>query len=351
MSKVRRVEARRDPRLTARIIRRVAMQYRDGPDSTTDRPGHVRAASGIAWIGQSLAVIQDDANFIALVDPSSGSAEAIALPAGRDGLRQFDDVRGNKADKLDLEAVVVVTGADGPLLLALGSGSTAHRERVAMVTGLGDPTRAHVRATLHLLETFYAGLRAASEFAGSELNVEGAVFLGGILRLFGRGNGAARDALLPVNATCDIDWSALREHLHEPATAPAPALLEIVQYELGALGGVRLGFTDAALVPLDAAAQHRRTLYSAAAEASPDVTRDGEVAGSVIGVIEESSRSMEARWVELLGEDERPCPVKVEGIVVEPIAPHRVFVAIDRDDHARPSELCEIVLDGPWFTS
>jgi uncharacterized protein DUF6929 len=348
MSSARRVEARRDPRLSARIIRRVEMRYVGGADATTDRPAHVRAASGLAWIGDRLAVIQDDANFIALVDPASGNAAAIALPAARDGIRQFDDARGNKADKLDFEGVVVAPSEDGPVLLALGSGSTARRVHVAVVTGLDDPTLAHVVTNLQSLDAFYAGLRAASAFAGSELNIEGAVMLGDVLRLYGRGNGAERDALLPLNATCDIEWVALRRHLDGRSSEPPPPPHGIVQYELGTLGGIRLGFTDAALVARHGAAQHSLTLYSAAAEASPDVTRDGEVAGSGIGVIEETSGTVEARWIELLDEAGRCDAVKVEGIAIDSRDPHRAFVAIDRDDHSRPSELCEVLLEGPW---
>jgi len=42
-------------------------------------------ASESAWVGERLAVVQDDANFIALVDPASGLASSVVLPAGADG--------------------------------------------------------------------------------------------------------------------------------------------------------------------------------------------------------------------------------------------------------------------------
>src|SRR5687768_4452657 len=78
----RRVRARYDPTLSARAVRRVAMHYAGGADQTIDRPAHVRAASGIAWVGATVAVIQDDANFVALVDPATGLADSVALPLG-----------------------------------------------------------------------------------------------------------------------------------------------------------------------------------------------------------------------------------------------------------------------------
>ena len=54
----RRVRAHHDPMLSARAVRRVAMRYAGGADPATDRPAHVRAASGIAWVGAKVAVIQ-----------------------------------------------------------------------------------------------------------------------------------------------------------------------------------------------------------------------------------------------------------------------------------------------------
>lgn len=333
---IRRVVAERSATLVARVTRCIPMTYAAGADPSADRPAHVRAASGLAWFGDRLAVVQDDANFIALVDPATGLADAVPLPPGAGGMRQFDDARGNKADKLDLEAVVCVHKGDAPMLLALGSGSTHHRERVALL----DPD-----GTVAVLQLprFYSALRAAHDFAGSELNIEGAVDLEHSLRLFARGNGAVRGDLLPVNATCDIEWPAMREQLKHPADAPAPMPLHVVQYDLGDIAGVKLGFTDAALLSADGP-HARRILYSAAAESSPDTVRDGEVMGSAIGVIEDDADGTRARWTELLGQDGERLTATVEGIAVTRGAPDEAWIVIDRDDHSRPSELCEVRL-------
>jgi hypothetical protein len=53
-------------------------------------------------------LIQDDANFVAFLEDGGESVHSISLPAGTGGHRQFDDRRGNKAHKLDLEACVSV---------------------------------------------------------------------------------------------------------------------------------------------------------------------------------------------------------------------------------------------------
>src|ERR1700750_1025366 len=87
------VHARFDPALTARVVRSLPLFYAQGADVALDRPAHVRSASGLVRVDGQVAVIQDDANFVALVDPATGRARAITLAAGAQGRLQFDDER------------------------------------------------------------------------------------------------------------------------------------------------------------------------------------------------------------------------------------------------------------------
>ena len=92
-------------------------------------------------------------------------------------------------------------------------------------------------------------------------------------------------------------------------------------------------------------------VYSAAAEASPDVTRDGVVVGSAIGVIEERDGVATARWVELQDRDGGLLALKAEGVVLARHAPDRLLVVVDVDSHDQPSELLEVQLEGSWPTA
>jgi hypothetical protein len=231
---------------------------------------------------------------------------AVTLPAGEDGARQFDDLRGNKRFKLDLESCVAVDGA----LVAFGSGSLPPRERIVTVRG----TEVEVIDASAL----YAAFHACREFSGSELNVEGAAVLGGTLRLFNRGNGAPKGELRPVNASCDLDLASVLR-------GSVPPLRNVVQYDLGEIGGLPLTLTDAETIGGGA------ILYAAAAEDSPDATRDGPVAGCAIGIIEGDS----ARYCIVEGN-----PGKIEGIL--PIAPDRLLAVVDPDDPRIPSTLLEL---------
>lgn len=328
--------ATHDPSLTARVIVRTPLVHAEGADPALDRGPHVRAASSLAIVGDRLVVIQDDANFVAVLSPGDPRARSVTLPAGAGGLRQFDDTRGNKRFKLDLEASIAVVEPEGTTVFAFGSGSSAARERVVIIAGWDAGAM-----SIDVVEApeLYAALRAAPAFAGSELNLEGAALSGDDLWLFGRGNGAPRDGTRAANATCVVRWTEVRAYLRSGGAVAFPDLAQVTRYELGALDAVPLGFTDAATVP-------GGFLYSAAAEASPDAVRDGPVAGSCLGTIGLDSR---VRWSRLTAADGGAFTGKVEGIAWTIGAPDRVIAVIDHDDPAVPSELCTIALDGPWI--
>ena len=321
-----------------------------------DRPAHVRAGSGLARVPQGLVAVQDDSNFLALIDPTDpGSARAIPLPPGPDGGRQFGDSRANKHLKMDLEACVALEGPQ-PVVIGFGSGSTAARESIVIATGVGDrdPLVRVVDAF-----AFYAMLRSAPAFAGSQMNIEGAMQVGESLRFFGRGNGASAGSLVPVNATCDIALRELLAYLEAPDDAPPPRPAAIRQFLLGTLEGIPIGFTDAAT-------WNGHILFSAAAERSPDAVRDGPVSGSVIGLLTDDGA---VRWAPVIDEDGRPLHDKAEGLAVVAASELSVmgeraaggwpangpvdgtpelWVVADADDERRPSELLRVRLDGPW---
>ena len=329
--------ARPDSMLDACLRRRRPLLYSAGPDADDDRPTHVRAGSGLAWLGGRLCVVQDDANFLALCDLSSGAVEATALPRGAGDRRLFDETLGNKPDKLDLEACVVAEVDGVEVLLALGSGSTSRWEHVALVHLPGGGSAPVVRM-IHA-PALYTALRQRPELCGSELNIEGAVLLpSGHVRLFQRGNGAPGGGLMPVDATCDLPWDDLWSYL-QGLRADAPSPEDVTQYALGQMQGVRLTFCDATLAP------GGRILYLAGAEDSPDTVQDGEVCGAAVGVIARGG----ARWAPLADEDGELLAVKAEGVALHPEDPRLALVVIDADDPDAPSELLEVELEGPWW--
>lgn len=343
---MRVVKARIEPSLGAHVIARTPLFYARGADVAVDRPAHVRAGSALARIGpRTLAVVQDDASFVAVLDEIGGArvvVRDIALPS-HDGARQFDDSRGNKKAKLDLEACLA--SSDGAQLVALGSGSSEVRER-AVIVDLGADGEPRV-SVVHAHE-IYAAMRNEPGFCGSELNVEGAAWAGNDVLFFQRGNGAMRGQHTPVDATARVDASALFAYLRglaqgEPAYPACPAcppLRQITAWELGALGGTRLTFTDGAR------RSERWTGFLACAEASPDATRDGPVAGVAMGRLDDRAAVAELAPIR----DERGAVLvdKAEGLAFDEDEELRAWVVVDRDDPLAPAELLELRLGEGW---
>ncbi len=276
-----------------------------------------------------LAVMQDDALFLALVDPTTGRVASVTLPSAADGIRQFDDNRGNKSDKPDLEACFSIPTAGGDTLFGFGSGATEQRTRILRISSSGT-------ASLFPAHRLYAKFMAQTEFSGSELNIEGVVWLGNRIRIFNRGNGAQRNGLQAVNASCDIDWQTLKAYLESPENADLPDLDRIVQYDLGTLENAALSFTDACWCG-------RQLIYSASAELSTNTVSDGRVIGSAIGALDEHGHG---RWTEIRQPDGSLFREKIEGICARPDQPDRLYAVLDADEPGRPSELCDIALIG-----
>ena len=308
-----------DGRIDVRVLARHPLVYDAGPDSSEDRPAHVRSASGAVFFGGRLAIIQDDALFVALVD-GEGRVSSVSLPPGHGGRRLFDDARGNKRHKLDLEACLVL----GSSLVVFGSGSTPERERVVLVHDDGSVRVVDASA-------LYAKLRARRDFTGSELNIEGALAHGERVILASRGNGAPNQHGMPVDATCCLYTAALQAFLEDPTRHPPPAVTDVEQFDLGHIDGARLTFTDLALDPRDGA----RVLYVACAEASPDATRDGPVSGVAVGVLGETPRYGLVR-------DERGLLLtdKIEGLVARQDG--TLLGVIDVDEPLRAAEILEL---------
>jgi hypothetical protein len=302
---------------TPRVIRRTPLLYRRGADPELDRPAHVRAGSALAFFGGKLAVVQDDANFLALIDPETGQVDDLPFPGAVP--RQFDDTRGNKENKLDLEAVFVASG----MLIALGSGSSRRRERVVLVYPSPSP--------ISIVEApeLYAMLRDEAAFSGCELNVEGAAVLGDDVVLFQRGNGAPNDRA--VDATARIALAPLLAYLQ--GEGPCPPLRDVLAWDLGRVDGRRLTFTDGA-------AHDGKLTFLACAEDSPDATHDGPVTAVALGHLDGERHALAL----ILDEHGAPLLDKAEGLAWHPSEPAIAYVVTDRDDPALPSELLTLRL-------
>ena len=319
---------------SARVVAAHDMTYADGPSEEDDRPPHVRAASGLSAFREKLAVIQDDANWLALIDADQ-QVTAIPLPPSEAGDRVFSKKRGNRADKYDLEACVTVASGGKEELVGFSSGSRHEREWVLRVREDDD---GELKGEFTPAGAFYRSMRDNRQFSGACLNIEGALTLDhDRIRLFQRGNAKPCDGLEAIDATADFSWRDLCEHLKAPDEQSPPRLDNLRTYDLGRLHGVRLTFSDAEHL------QGGRVLYSASAE-DPD---SGEIKGSVLGIIEADGR---ARWTHLFDQDGGPFQGKIEGLTLDLKDPGKVYFVIDDDDEDTPSRIFHAVVSEEMIT-
>lgn len=298
-----------DPRLRALVVDRRSLRF----DGEPVWP-HVRAASAIVRTPSRLLVVQDDALIVADV-----GAEVIAFPLPpTSGLHLFDARNDTKRLKPDLEAAVALD--DGRVVL-VGSGSTGERERLYVL--VGDEVE-----VVHVPE-LYAALRGA---LGPDvaLNIEGAMIAGTRLTLLQRGNGAGG-----VDAELGLPLRWLVGRL--AGKAPKVPAIAVRRWDLGSLGDARLSFTDGV------ALGSRRFLYTASAEASPNVVDDGVVTGSAIG----TATARGGHWAPLVGPSGEVLRLKAEGLAPGERTGEWLLTT-DPDDVDTPSELLTVRLEGPW---
>jgi len=310
-----------DPSLRATLRDLAPLPYHRASPAGDDIPAFVRAASAIRRDATRRIVIQDDINAFGIL-ALDGSVTPYLLPVGPGGRRTFGEALGNKRDKMDLEACVMLAGGR---LLAFGSGSTAARERLVLLSG-------EVVSIVDGSE-LYEKLRALRAFSGSELNLEGAVVVGDTLRLFQRGNGASLEGIEPCNATCDLP---LAEVLRWLEGGPAPTIDRVVRYDLGSIRGTPFTFTDATVTSDGSVA------FIACAEASPDTYNDGEVLGCCFGLMGATAIRV-ATIVDPAGE---PTKLKIEGVEARADEPGVFDVVIDMDRQDTPAQLGTLVVVG-----
>ena len=287
------VRALEDPSLAALVV------------SSHPLPG-VTGGSALLAVDGRLLAIHDDAFRVSWIDRASFAVTPLLLLG--------DGAALPKPDKPDFESAVRTP--DGAVHV-LGSGSAAKRCLIARI----DPSDA---VTLRQRPALYRSIQKALA-SGERPNIEGAIVVGERLRLFNRTAGRT------PNASVDLAVAALH--------GGEPRVLALQVFELGTLDGVRLGFTDVALL------HDGRSVFLAAAEDAPDAIADGPVSGSVVGLLEPSVSGVGARWTRLLGSDGQPSPYKVEGVAIDRNV-RGGWLLTDSDDPRVPAMLLRVELRG-----
>ena len=228
---------------------------------------HISSASGLVIIGDWFYFVADDENHLIAVPKDDVAAGTLRmLPLGEAGLPADDGER--KRRKKDLELVFDVPAREGSvrLLVAWGSGSRASRD-VGYVMTLGDDGSLQGDPRRVSLAPLHDVLRGHAP----ELNIEAGMVVGDELHLFSRANAKA-----PSNGWFRIDLEALIDFLLSDSGAPRVPPVRFAEMDLGRMGGVPLGISDATTH------EGGGWLLSASAEHTSDAYEDGRVEGSIL---------------------------------------------------------------------
>jgi hypothetical protein len=327
----RAVEAARiepAPTLTARVGECRELWYEPDEQADRDRPPFVRGASGLAYVGDRIAVVQDDTQFLGMVS-QAGTVDAVVLPPGPENRRRFDDHVGNRHLKLDLEAVTSLEHAGRAILIAFGSGSTLARENILVLGDRGAGEAPEIRIVP--AGRLYAQLRQTLELSGVATNIEGAATSRDELVLLHRGSTSPADH----NAVIRFDRDAFLDWLERGGRLPKVTSVE--RYDLGAIAeGVP--YTFSGLTAIDG----NRFAFTASAEAGISPLVDGPVLGSKIGFFG-SKRAWSAELRDAAG---ARLPIKAESVLAVPGTPDRFLVVLDGDDSEAAARLCDVQVLG-----
>lgn len=308
------------PPLELRKVRDLHLDAPAGPD----RRAHVSAASGVVRRGDFLYVVGDDELHLGVFRVSSLEPGTLRRALGGD---LPADPAERKRRKPDLEVLTLLPPYPGRpfgALLGLGSGSTDDRDRGFTWDLAADGSLRGEPSALDL-SPLYDLLRAEL----GELNVEGATLMDDRLWLLNRGAGDTPNAIAQLEMADVLD-TLLRDRRFDAAELAA-----LHAYELGAIDGAMLTFSDA--TPLGGGI----LVFTASAERTSNTYDDGEIAGSVLGLIDQDGEVARLRTIDRAH--------KVEGVHASlDTGVLDLLLVADQDDSAQPAPLLSAAmpLDG-----
>ena len=201
-------------------------------------------------------------------------------------------------------------------LLALGSGSREQRRRAAL---LALDQRGVNATSVRLIDG--AGMFEELDREIDDLNIEGAAVSGDRLILMHRGNKRH-----PANALIGVSLRAVLTAIVGGDSFPKFPILSLRHYDLGAVEGIPLCFSDGVALP------DGKLVFSAVAEDTSDNYNDGPCIAAAIGMIGTDG--------EIVALDYLDTACKVEGVHAERDGPViKLWLVTDADDATIPAVL------------
>ena len=247
----------------------------------------IPSASGIAIRLDSVYIIGDDASDVYKISLKDHGFRKIHLP-GSPAISRIP-----KPVKQDFESAVIARYLDNNYLLAFGSGSLSpHRDSLLVMNLRNDFIKTFS------LSQLYNYLFYLYKLDKKSMNIEAATVINDRLYLFNRGTNSMFQ--IPVEDLFRFIYS-------KNAQMPSSKHYRI---ELPALNGIPGLISGAATL------DDHRILFTASLENTKDWTKDGEISGSYIGILDVSKKAPELESCLLVSQNNKPLIVKLESLDV-----------------------------------
>jgi hypothetical protein len=275
----------------------------------------IPSGSGIIKSGEVYYVVGDDSPFLYSLDRDFKTISKTPLLEPVD----FSE-RILKSEKPDFEGMELI---DENEIVVFGSGSKSPQRNIFLRILLEEP----LRIEKYDISDFYNTLIQLPIFKDSELNIEATAFRNNQLFLFNR----------KPNLIIRFEYKDFLAFLRDGMDFPKP---EIRQFSLPKINGIEAGFSGATALMEDP-----KIIFTASVENNQNAYEDGEILGSLIGILDISdntiSQSFEYCLIPNAGAN-----LKVESVTVEKeiSAGETKVVLISDDDQGNSTLLTGLLL-------
>ena len=291
--------------------------------------GHLPSASGIELVNETYYIVGDDSPYLYELDAEYKLAQRHVLFDTAD----FSSGRIPKPLKPDLEGMAHFIYGRDQLLLLIGSGSSDMRNR-AFVVNVTDNMQVKELDFSRLYTFLKRVLHLRTE---GELNLEGFAMDETYTYIMQRAIGIGSNVLFR------FDTEAFKDFLINDGDIPAAA---VYHFALSKLEGYGAGFSGAY-------ALQDKLFFTASVEDAPNAIEDGEVVGSLVGMIDlnrlpyatDAANPLQVPTVQLMNPDGSVYTGKAESLVVKAGEGSSYQLVVVSDDDQGGSELLEIELE------
>lgn len=229
-----------------------------------------------------------------------------------------------KSKKHDFEAMTALNWEGDSALFIFGSGSKANRFQGVLVK-INSAFRTSKESQKFDLTDFYSKILEKAKLKDGELNIEAAAVLGDHLFLFNRG----KNKLISLKVKHFIDYlRGTRETIK----------IKVKTIDLPEIDGIRAGFSGAT-----ADEKFQRIVFTASVENTADWVADGEVLGSLIGVLNLHSLENHATpKCVLIKNKQEILRIKAESITLQESSENSFRCLVVTDSDGGKSELLKL---------